>query len=200
MSLGGRRQFLHAGVIVEVVALRVEHTAMTVRCRGAQADVGGQPDVLAEACLQGLDLAGGERPVDLPRGARPRHAEQQEGAHPGAQVRFRLPQQRGGRFLHDAGETGHRLSGAGVFGHEAGLYELIEPHVHLARQRAHVFILAQSAQGQRNRFAHAIIVPQSAARRSRHCQPGRNRRSLQALFAMPGRRVLMRQSYELPEQ
>ncbi len=103
-------------------------------------------------------------------GARARHAEQQEGMHAGAQVGLGLAQQRVGRFLHDARESGHGLRALAAFGDETGLDQLVELQVDFARQGAHVRVLAQAAQGRGVGVRHPAIVPESAPAQSPHCQ------------------------------
>ncbi len=107
-------------------------------------------------CLSARDLAGGEGPVDLPLAPRPRHAEQQEFADPGGEVRLDLAQQRVAGVLVHAGQPGYRLRSGTALGDEQRLDQLLEPDVDLAREGADVLVLAQAAQIQ---GTHVGITP-----------------------------------------
>ena len=65
---------------------------MAVRSRGTQANVGGEPNILAKPLLESAYLTGGKGPINAPFGASARNAKEQEGVHAGAQVGLDLPQ------------------------------------------------------------------------------------------------------------
>jgi hypothetical protein len=80
------------------------------------------------------------------RAARARHAEEQEGAYPGLEVRLDLAQERIRGLLAHAREAGNRRGLARLLGDEAGLDELVEAELHLARECADALVLTEPPQ------------------------------------------------------
>jgi hypothetical protein len=143
---GGGGKLPHAGCVVEMIGRIIQHAAMPVGRRRAQAYVHRDPDPVAEALFHRGDLRGRERPVDVMGLVCGRHTEQQELAHSGSEVRLDLLQQRGRRVAEHPGEARDGLATGNALHDEQWLDELLGMGAGAAGQGADVFVLPQAAE------------------------------------------------------